>query len=136
MNRSTQRGRRTFVAALGATLAGLALPSWATYRPDQFRIGYQKAASTLVLLKAKGCLNSGWRRSGSRLRGNEFPAGPQLLEGLNVGAIDFGYVGEAPPVFAQAAGANFVYTAFEIPTPHAEGVGGETGTRPSGALPT
>src|ERR1700744_81057 len=56
MNRSTQRGRRTFVAALGATLAGLALPSWATYRPDQFRIGYQKAASTLVLLKAKGVL--------------------------------------------------------------------------------
>jgi sulfonate transport system substrate-binding protein len=45
-----------------------------------------------------------------------------LLEGLNVGAIDFGYVGEAPPVFAQAAGANFVYTAYEIPTPHAEGI--------------
>jgi sulfonate transport system substrate-binding protein len=50
------------------------------------------------------------------------PAGPQLLEGLNVGAIDFGYVGEAPPVFAQAAGADFVYTAYELPTPHAEGV--------------
>ncbi len=35
----------------------------------------------------------------------EFPAGPQLLEGLNVGAVDFGHTGEAPPVFAQAAGA-------------------------------
>ena len=35
----------------------------------------------------------------------EFPAGPQLLEGLNVGAVDVGYVGEAPPIFAQAAGA-------------------------------
>ena len=32
-------------------------------------------------------------------------AGPQLLEGLNVGAVDIGYVGEAPPIFAQAAGA-------------------------------
>src|ERR1700760_4057792 len=32
MNRPTPRGRRTFVAALGATLAGLALPSWAAYR--------------------------------------------------------------------------------------------------------
>jgi len=45
-----------------------------------------------------------------------------LLEALNVGAIDFGYVGEAPPVFAQAAGANFVYSAYEIPTPNAEGI--------------
>ncbi|WP_421376254.1 hypothetical protein ACOCG7_00160 [Paraburkholderia sp. DD10] len=52
----------------------------------------------------------------------EFPAGPQLLEGLNVGAIGFGYVGEAPAVFAQVAGPNFVYTAYEIPTPRAEGI--------------
>jgi sulfonate transport system substrate-binding protein len=122
MNRSTQRARRTFIAALGATFAALALPSWATYRPDQFRIGYQKAASTLVLLKAKGVLEQRLAPLGVKVSWNEFPAGPQLLEGLNVGAIDFGYVGEAPPVFAQAAGANFVYTAFEIPTPHAEGV--------------
>lgn len=28
----------------------------------------------------------------------------QLLKGLNVGSIDFGYVGEAPPIFAQAVG--------------------------------
>ena len=97
MNRSTQRGRRTFVAALGATLAGLALPAWATYRPDQFRIGYQKAASTLVLLKAKGVLEQRLAPLGVKVSWNEFPAGPQLLEGLNVGAIDFGYVGEAPP---------------------------------------
>jgi sulfonate transport system substrate-binding protein len=52
----------------------------------------------------------------------EFPAGPQLLEGLNVGAIDFGYVGEAPPIFAQAAGANFVYVGYEEPAPTAEAV--------------
>jgi sulfonate transport system substrate-binding protein len=122
MNRSTQQGRRTFVAALGATLASLALPSWAAYRPDQFRIGYQKAASTLVLLKTKGVLEKRLTPLGVKVSWNEFPAGPQLLEGLNVGAIDFGYVGEAPPVFAQAAGADFVYTAFELPTPHAEGV--------------
>ncbi|MDR6447048.1 ABC-type nitrate/sulfonate/bicarbonate transport system substrate-binding protein [Paraburkholderia terricola] len=39
-----------------------------------------------------------------------------------MGAIDFGYVGEAPAVFAQVAGPNFVYTAYEIPTPRAEGI--------------
>jgi len=110
------------MAALGATMAGIALPSWAKYQPDQFRIGYQKAASTLVLLKAHGALEKRLAPLGIKVTWNEFPAGPQLLEGLNVGAIDFGYVGEAPPVFAQAAGADFVYTAYELPTPHAEGV--------------
>ncbi|MFP3798583.1 sulfonate ABC transporter substrate-binding protein [Paraburkholderia sp. SIMBA_027] len=114
--------RRTVLAALGATLAGAALPAWAKFQPDQFRIGYQKAASTLVLLKANGALEKRLAPLGIKLTWNEFPAGPQLLEGLNVGAIDFGYVGEAPPVFAQAAGADFVYTAYEVPTPHAEGL--------------
>ncbi|MGF6535813.1 sulfonate transport system substrate-binding protein [Paraburkholderia sp. GAS206C] len=122
MNHSTLRGRRTFLAALGATLAGTALPAWATFKADQFRIGYQKAASTLVLLKAHGALEKRLTPLGIKVTWNEFTAGPQLLEGLNVGAIDFGYVGEAPPVFAQAAGADFVYTAYEVATPHAEGV--------------
>jgi len=40
-------------------------------------------------------------------------AGPQLLDGLNDGAIDFGATGEAPPIFAQAAGAPLVYVAHE-----------------------
>jgi sulfonate transport system substrate-binding protein len=122
MNHSTLRGRRTFLAALGATLASMALPAWAKYQPDQFRIGYQKSASTLVLLKAHGALEKRLAPLGIKVSWNEFPAGPQLLEGLNVGAIDFGYVGEAPPVFAQAAGADFVYTAYELPAPRAEGV--------------
>lgn len=122
MNHTTSHSRRTFVAALGAALAGATLPAWARYQPDQFRIGYQKAASTLVLLKAHGSLDKRLAPLGLKITWTEFPAGPQLLEGLNVGAIDFGYVGEAPPVFAQAAGADFVYTAYEIPTPHAEGV--------------
>ncbi len=122
MTHRTSNGRRAFIAALGASLAATALPSWAKYEAGQFRIGYQKAAGTLVLLKANGALEKRLSTLGVAVTWNEFPAGPQLLEGLNVGAIDFGYVGEAPPVFAQAAGADFVYTAYEIPTPHAEGV--------------
>lgn len=116
--------RRHFLATLGVTLASAALPklAFAKYQADQFRIGYQKAASTLVLLKANGTLEQRLAPQGIKVSWTEFPAGPQLLEGLNVGAIDFGYVGEAPPVFAQAAGADFVYTAYELPTPHAEGV--------------
>lgn len=116
--------RRRFLTTLGATLASAALPAsaWAKFQSDQLRIGYQKAASTLVLLKASGTLETRLAPVGIKVTWTEFPAGPQLLEGLNVGAIDFGYEGEAPPVFAQAAGADFVYTAYELPTPHAEGV--------------
>jgi len=76
------------------------------------RIGYQKYG-TLVLLKARGTLEKHLARNGIEVQWTEFPAGPQLLEGLNVGSIDFGTVGEAPPIFAQAAGADIVYVGYE-----------------------
>jgi aliphatic sulfonates family ABC transporter substrate-binding protein len=34
-----------------------------------------------------------------------------LLEALGAGAIDYGYTGDAPPIFAQAARANLLYAA-------------------------
>jgi sulfonate transport system substrate-binding protein len=86
------------------------------------RIGYQKAASTLVLLKAHGTLEKKLAPLNVEVKWLEFAAGPQLLEGLNLGSIDFGYVGEVPPIFALAAGAPLVYTAYELPTPEAEGI--------------
>jgi sulfonate transport system substrate-binding protein len=86
------------------------------------RIGYQKAASTLVLLKAHGTLETKLAPLNVDVKWLEFAAGPQLLEGLNLGSIDFGYVGEVPPIFALAAGAPLVYTAYELPTPEAEGI--------------
>jgi sulfonate transport system substrate-binding protein len=52
----------------------------------------------------------------------EFPGGPQLLEALNVGAIDFGTTGEAPPIFAQAAGAPLLYVGYEPPAPAGEAI--------------
>jgi sulfonate transport system substrate-binding protein len=122
MIRHSSLTRRAFLAGAGAVLAAAALPSFAATRASTIRIGYQKAASTLVLLKAHGTLEKRFAPLGVSVKWTEFPAGPQLLEGLNVGSIDFGYVGEAPPVIAQAAGANFVYTAYEVPTPHAEGI--------------
>jgi sulfonate transport system substrate-binding protein len=122
MSRSFPLTRRAFLAGVGASLATAALPVFADTRAKELRIGYQKAASTLVLLKSHQTLEKRLAPQGVTVKWTEFPAGPQLLEGLNVGAIDFGYVGEAPPVIAQAAGANFVYTAYEVPTPHAEGI--------------
>lgn len=125
-SRSQRNARRTTlsllaaiaVGAIGAAVPGVTL---AQSKPP-LRIGFQKAASTLALLKAHGTLEKRLQPLGIEVKWHEFAAGPQLLEGLNVGAVDFGYVGEAPPVFAQAAGANFVYTAYEVPTPEALGI--------------
>ena len=52
----------------------------------------------------------------------EFPGGPRLLQALNVGAIDFGTTGEAPPIFAQAAGAPLLYVGYEPPAPKGEAI--------------
>src|SRR5476651_1180535 len=77
---------------------------------------------TLVLLKAKGTLEKRLAAQGVDVQWTEFPGGPQLLEGLNVGSIDFRVTGETPPVFAQAAGADLLYVAYEPPAPHSEAI--------------
>jgi sulfonate transport system substrate-binding protein len=88
---------------------------------EALRIGYQKYG-TLVLLKAKGSLEKRLAAEGIEVKWTEFPGGPQLLEGLNVGAIDFGVTGETPPVFAQAAGADLLYVAHEPPASSSEAI--------------
>jgi sulfonate transport system substrate-binding protein len=85
------------------------------------RIGYQKYG-TLVLLKARGSLEKRLAPLHVEVKWTEFPAGPQLLEGLNVGSIDFGIAGEAPPIFAQAAGADLVYVGNEPPASAGEAI--------------
>ncbi len=114
--------KKAFALASGLAMLAAWQPATAEYNPKLLRIGFQKSASLLTLLKAQGAVEKRLTAQGLEVKWVEFPAGPQLLEGLNVGAIDFGYVGEAPPVFAQAAGANFVYVGYEEPAPTAEAV--------------
>jgi sulfonate transport system substrate-binding protein len=101
---------------------GLALAAFGAHAEParELRIGFQKSASLFVLQKAQGTLEKRLAPQGVAVKWVEFPAGPQLLEGLNVGAIDVGFVGEAPPIFAQAAGARFVYVGNDPAAPLAE----------------
>ncbi|MEA3120391.1 MAG: sulfonate transport system substrate-binding protein, partial [Paraburkholderia sp.] len=85
------------------------------------RIGYQKYGA-FVLLKARGTLEKRLASQGISVSWLEFPAGPQLLEGLNAGAFDIGTAGETPPIFAQAAGVEFVYIGNEPPAPASEAI--------------
>ena len=86
--------------------------------PATLRIGYQKGSIALVLAKEHGLLEK--RFPQTEVKWIEFPAGPQMLEALNVGALDVGSTGDIPPLFAQAAGADLVYIGAEPPKPTAE----------------
>ena len=119
---STQR-RRLIQAAAAAGLglpaiAGLSQAQAQTGR--QLRVGHQKG--TLSLLKGRGTLDKRLAPLGVSVKWTEFTAGPVQLEALNVGSIDFGDVGEAPPIFAQAAGAPLAYVAATQPRPQTEAV--------------
>jgi sulfonate transport system substrate-binding protein len=107
-------------AVAGTFVAGLPGGALAQSR-RQLRIGFQKGG-TLIVLKGQGTLDKRLAMRGVDVKWLEFPAGPQLLEGLNVGSIDFGLVGETPPIFAQAAGANLVYVANHPASPHSEAI--------------
>jgi sulfonate transport system substrate-binding protein len=113
-------GKITRAAAAAAILAAFSL--FGDEAEDKtVRVGYQKYG-TFLLLKARGLLEKKLQPLGFSVAWTEFPGGPQLLEALNVGALDFGITGEAPPIFAQAAGAPLLYVANEPPAPRAEAI--------------
>jgi sulfonate transport system substrate-binding protein len=111
--RITRRG------LLVGAAAAIALPARA--QSQKLRIGVQKYG-TLIVLEVSGALEKRLTPTGVSVEWIEFPAGPQLLEALNGGSVDFGITGEAPPVFAQAAGVPFVYVGVDQPAPTGEAI--------------
>jgi sulfonate transport system substrate-binding protein len=90
-------------------------------KTQQVRIGYQKN-SVLVLVKWRGLLEKAVAPRGVTVQWAEFPTGPAIIEAINAGQLDLGYVGEAPPVFGQAASDALVYVAAEPPAPRSEAI--------------
>ena len=102
--------RRQALALLGAT----ASVSVRAAGPE-LRIGYQKSSVNLMVVRERKLLEA--RLPGVATKWVEFPAGPQILEALAVGSLDFGFTGDTPPVFAQAAGKDIWYAGLEPPKP-------------------
>lgn len=84
-------------------------------------IGFQKA-SLFTVIKSRQTLEKQLAPQGVKVRWIEFPAGPQMLEGLNIGSIDLAATGDAPPIFAQAAKADLIYLAHSVPNPKSEAI--------------
>ena len=101
--------RRDFLIAASSSLtAALAGPANSAEPLKELRIGYQKIGA-LLIVKEQKVLEQRCEPLGMRVRWIEFAFGPPLLEALGAGAIDYGYTGDSPPIFAQAAHANLLY---------------------------
>jgi sulfonate transport system substrate-binding protein len=99
------RTRLWLVIGLAALLLAVVLGAWLLNRPAAdarpvLRVGSQRG-STKALLTASGVLD----RLPYRIEWSEFPAAQNLLEAISADAVDVGTVGDAPFLFAYAAGA-------------------------------
>jgi ABC-type nitrate/sulfonate/bicarbonate transport system substrate-binding protein len=103
-----EKDRRQFLAGAAALASGLGVARAAPI--TELRIGYQKTA-VLLLGKAQKLLETRFAPQGVPVKWVEFAFGPPLLEAVNAGAVDYGYTGDAPPIFAQAAHAKINYAA-------------------------
>ena len=111
------------ILATTATLWGVGVRAQTPKTYDalpQLRIGFQKASVNLALAKQWGSLEK--RFPNAKVQWIEFPAGPQLLEALAAGSLEFGLTGDSPPVFAQAAGRELLYVGVEPPKPDSSGI--------------
>ena len=73
------------------------------------RIGTQKGGAIFMAERQQRGLESLLNPLGIEVQWVEFPFGPPIMEAIRVGSVDLGYVGDAPPIFAQAARTDLVY---------------------------
>ncbi|MFK4510048.1 sulfonate ABC transporter substrate-binding protein [Bradyrhizobium daqingense] len=114
--------RRDFLKLSVGTAATAAFASRANAQstPKEIRIGYQKTG-VLVITRQQAALEKHFTPLGIDVNWIEFSSGPPMMEAMNVGSVDFGAVGDSPPVFAQAAGAAIVYAAGQ-PITNGQGI--------------
>jgi sulfonate transport system substrate-binding protein len=114
--------RREFLKLSFGTAAVATLSSRASAEADvkEIRIGYQKNG-VLVIARQQSILEKHFKPLGIEVKWVEFSSGPPMMEAMNVGSIDYGAVGDSPPVFAQAAGAAIVYAAGQ-PITNGQGI--------------
>ena len=77
-------------AAAGGSQSGVTL-----------HVGDQAGAGVEALLKAAGLLG----KLPFKVTWSDFTSGPPMLQAIGAGSVDFGSVGDAPPVFAAAGGS-------------------------------
>ncbi|GLR89178.1 aliphatic sulfonate ABC transporter substrate-binding protein [Bradyrhizobium iriomotense] len=102
---------RRYILSTALLLATvLAAPARAEDKPTEIRIGTQKGGF-FPAVRQRHTIEGAFRPLGIEIKWVDFQFGPPLLEAINVGSVDFGFVGDAPPIFAQAGSAKIRYVA-------------------------
>ena len=114
--------RREFLkwSAGSVAIAALSRQARAQAAVKEIRIGYQKNG-VLVIARQQATLEQHFTPQGIAVKWIEFSSGPPMLEAMNVGSVDYGAVGDSPPIFAQSAGAAIVYAAGQ-PITNGQGI--------------
>src|ERR1700738_2905575 len=114
--------RREFLKLSVGTAAVAALAQGVSAQPDirEIRIGYQKNG-VLVIARQQATLETHFASHGIGVKWLEVSSGPPMLAAMTAGSIDYGAVGDAPPIFAQSAGAAIVYAAGQ-PITNGQGI--------------
>ncbi|WP_083636190.1 aliphatic sulfonate ABC transporter substrate-binding protein [Bradyrhizobium sp. AS23.2] len=102
--------RRHLLTAALLLATAVAAPVHAEEKPAEIRIGTQKGGF-FPAVRQRQTLENAFRPLGIEIKWIDFQFGPPLLEAINVGSVDFGFVGDTPPIFAQAGGAKIRYVA-------------------------
>jgi sulfonate transport system substrate-binding protein len=103
--------RREFLGlSIGGAVAAISPRLHAQAPIKEIRIGYQKTG-VLVIARQQAVLERQFADRQIAIKWVEFTSGPPLLEAMSSGSVDFGSVGDTPPIFAQAANANVLYVA-------------------------
>ncbi|HWR29412.1 MAG TPA: aliphatic sulfonate ABC transporter substrate-binding protein [Negativicutes bacterium] len=71
---------------------------------QEVHIGYQTASAIIMLAKLKGWYDEEFAKVGVTVKYDFFLSGPPLIEAMSSQRVDFGTVGDMPPVSARAAG--------------------------------
>src|SRR4051812_17827935 len=103
--------RHILAAALSAPLTLPALRRPRAAESKTLRMGFQKGEPVLMAAKAHKVLEAALSPKGYAVEWIEFQFGPPMLEAMRVGSVDFGAVGDTPPIFAQAARGDLLYVA-------------------------
>ncbi len=102
--------RRHIIAGALLLASAAGSPGYAEDKPAEIRIGTQKGGF-FPAVRQRQTLENAFKPLGIEIKWIDFQFGPPLLEAINVGSVDFGFVGDTPPIFAQAGGAKIRYVA-------------------------
>lgn len=95
------------VFALVGCSTNASTPSTKTSDAITVNIGIQQSLSPLLLAKEKGLYEQAFAKVGAHVHWVEFQSGPPYFQSIASDRLDFGQVGNTPPIVGQAAGVNF-----------------------------